>query len=126
MGPPLITAATVALGAAVYVGRELFPEQFHPQIPPNLGLLDQLGKGISQVWGQLSSFIQSLIPPYEIEPTWERVQFITAGPGATGSLSPIWIPHPNLFDAGIYQTANIPANAQLMLFSRFSRYNANY
>ena len=126
MGPPLITAATVALGAAAYVGRELFPEQFLPQIPPNLGLLDQLGKGIAQVWGQLSNFIESLIPPYEIEPTWERVQFITAGPGATGSLSPIWIPHPNLYDARIYQTANIPAKAQLMLFSRFSEYSPAY
>lgn len=126
MGPPLITAATVALGAAAYVGRELFPEEFLPQIPPNLGLLDQLGKGISQAWGQLSSFIQSLIPPYEIEPTWERVQFITAGPGATGYLTPVWIPHPYLYDASVFQSAAIPADAQLMLFSRPAEYNGNY
>jgi len=124
--PPLITAATVALGAAAYVGRELFPEEFLPQIPPNLGLLDQLGKGIAQVWGQLSSFVQSLIPPYEIEAEWERVQFVSAGPGATGSLSAVWIPHPSLYDASVFQTANIPADAQLMLFSRFSEYSGNY
>jgi hypothetical protein len=108
------------------VGRELFPEQFLPQIPPNFGLLDQLGKGIAQVWGQLSSFVQSLIPPYEIEAEWERVQFVSAGPGATGSLSAVWISHPSLYDAGIYQPGNIPADAQLMLFSRFSEYNSNY
>ncbi|NBO87560.1 MAG: hypothetical protein EBV00_05400, partial [Burkholderiaceae bacterium] len=124
--PLVVTAASVAVGAAVYIGKDLFPELFLPKIQPNLGLLDQLGKGISQIWGQLSSFIQSLIPPYEIDPTWQRVQFITAGQGATGSLNPIWIPHPALYDASVYQSANIPANAQLMLFSRFRQLYPSY
>ena len=58
MGPPLITAATVALGAAAYVGRELFPEQFlqRPEISP------VVTDALSQFWGYLTNLVTLDIP----------------------------------------------------------------